>query len=666
MLAPHADLDRAFASLAFATSIRLRDRLPLISVIIPVHDGWPVTRACLESLVACDIEIAIEIIVVDDASTDETGDRLAALGGVDVIRNGENYGFVYSCNRGAALARGAYLYFLNNDTELAPHALRTLIARMESSARIGIVGSKLLYPDGRLQEAGGVIWSDGSGCNYGRYDSASDAKYNFVRDVDYVSGASLLVRTDLFRALGGFDQRFAPGYYEDADLCFAARARGFRVVYEPASAITHIEGASAGTDLAAGMKRFQPINQAAFREKWAGVLAREHAPPTSNLDRAARARGRERQAILIVDAYVPLYDKEAGSSRLQALITGFQAAGLRVVFFPDDLMPVEPYTADLERRGIEVVYASRDAETDWRARFRAALDTVDAVWICRPVLTKKYLPIARERPNISIIYDTIDLHHVRRRRQLELEGRADDTSWRDLEELELSCAYAADGTVVVSASEAAVLVESGVDPIAVVPTIHDLQPVGTNGYDATDGILFIGGYKHAPNVDSVIWLVGEIMPLVWESIPEAVVTLLGADPTPEVLALAGPRVRVPGFIHDVSAHFRSTRIFVAPIRFGAGVKGKIGEALSYGVPVVTTPIGAEGFAFVHDESALIAADAPAFAEQIVRLWSDRDRWETLSGAAAHVLTPFASKTVVADALSFVRDVAKRVRATAKG
>jgi len=665
MLARRADHDLAFASLALATAIRVRGRTPLVSVVIPVHDGWSLTRTCIESLVACDIEIAIEIIVVDDASTDETSERLAALGGVEVVRNGTNRGFVHSCNRGATLASGAYLYFLNNDTELAPNALRALVVRMESDLRIGVVGSKLLYPDGRLQEAGGVIWSDASGCNYGRYDAPTDAKYNFVRDVDYVSGASLLVRRPLFNALGGFDERFAPGYYEDTDLCFAARANGFRVVYEPASAVTHIEGASAGTDLARGMKRFQSINKAAFREKWSEPLARDHAPPGGGVDRAARARGRAKHAILVVDTHVPFYDRESGSCRLHELIGGFDAAGLRVVMYPDDLAPTPPYTADLERRGIEVVYDT-SATTDWRARFRAACDTVDAVWICRPDLFRKYLPLARERPELPIIYDTIDLHYVRLRRQLELEGRADDDAWRDVEALELSCAFAGDGTVVVSALEAAILVESGVDPVAVVSTIHASQTVGSVGFDASSGIVFIGGYKHEPNVDAARWLVNEIMPLVWRVIPDVVLTLLGAEPPADVRALAGPRVRVPGFIHDVSDYFRSARMFVAPIRFGAGVKGKIGQALSYGVPVITTPVGAEGFAFVHEESALIAEDTAAFAEQICRLWTDRDLWETLCAASLDVLAPFAAKTVVADALSCIRDAAKRVRSSAKG
>lgn len=627
---------------------------PLVTVIVPVFNKWSVTRRALESLVSCDLDIAIQVVVVDDASSDATPAALGRIPGIDVVRNGSNSGFVDACNRGALLARGRFLLFLNNDTEVCEDSVRALVRRAESDASIGIVGSKLVYPDGRLQEAGGIVWSDASGWNYGRFDSPARPEYNFVRDVDYVSGASLLVRTELFRAIGGFDRRYAPAYYEDVDLCFEARARGYRVVYEPCSVVTHYEGISSGTNISTGVKRFQEINKPKFRAKWAEVLERDHHPSDpAGVRRAARSRGSATGGILVVDSYVPLYDKEAGSNRLRHLIEGFVEAGKRVVFLPDNVAAMEPYTSEMQARGIEVLYHSDGDSRRATALLADALPTVDVVWVCRPELCAKYLPSIRALSPIPILYDTIDLHFVRLRRQAEVEGSLDDAGWRAVEDLELTCGRAANGTVVVSATEADVLRAAGIRPIAVVPTIHDIELAVDRPFAASEGLLFIGGYNHVPNIDAARWLVRDIMPAVWAALPDVHLTLLGANAPLSVLELASDRVTVPGYVRDVDPYFRAARIFVAPLRYGAGVKGKIGHALSYKLPTITTSIGSEGFDFIHGTTALIADDAEAFAASIVALYGDPVLWQRLAVGAGEALKPFSRERVVRSALDFI-------------
>lgn len=643
------------ASLAALSRSRLSDiRSPVVSVIVPVFNHWDVTARCVASLFRCDPEIAIQVVVVDDASTDETPNMLPRLPGLDVVRNGSNQGFVRSCNRGSALAAGRHLFFLNNDTELADGALRNLVERIEADETIGIVGSKLLYPDGRLQEAGAIIWSDANGWNYGRSDAPHKPEYSFFRDVDYVSGAALLISAELFRSVGGFDERYAPAYYEDADLCFAVRAAGKRVVYEPRSVVTHHEGVSSGTDLTSGTKRFQEINRAKFQSKWAEELAADHyVPDAANLARAARRRGPHTRAILLVDKYVPLHDQEAGSNRLFHLIEGFLARAFRVVFFPDDGLATEPYASDLQRRGVELVYPEPTDARDWKSLFEDALRTVDIAWVCRPELCRKYLPIIRAHSALPVLYDTIDLHYLRLRREAEHQGRTDDTVWQHMQELELTCAAAADATVVVNHAEADILRAAGIDPIAVVPTIHDVETIGTNGFAATSGLIFIGGFAHAPNVDAVTWLADRIMPLIWERLPDVTLTLLGSHPPESVRRLANERITVTGYIEDVGPYFRSARLFVAPLRYGAGINGKIGHALTFGLPIVTTPVGASGFDLVHGSTAMVVEGERDFADAVVALYQDVTLWEKFSAASAEVLAPFSSASAVREAVTMI-------------
>ncbi len=209
---------------------------------------------------------------MDNASTDETSEKLGLIQNINTIQNLENLGFVEACNAGVNAARGNYVLLLNNDTEVTPGWLEAMMAPF-TDERVGAVGAKLIYPDGRLQEAGNIVWQDGSGWNYGRGDNPDLFNYNYLKEVDYCSGAALMVPKKLWDRIGGFDSRFAPAYYEDTDLCFSIRSKGYRVMYQPDARIIHHEGATAGTDISRGFKRYQPINLEKFKEKWGETLA---------------------------------------------------------------------------------------------------------------------------------------------------------------------------------------------------------------------------------------------------------------------------------------------------------------------------------------------------------------------------------------------------------
>ena len=451
-----------------------------------------------------------------------------------------------------------------------------------------------------------------------------------------------MVRSAAFRELGGFDERYAPAYYEDADLCFGLRSLGYRVVYQPRSVVVHFEGISSGTDVGHATKRFQRINHSKFFEKWSESLSLQPMNKPENVGNAARRR--RGRTILAIDSYVPMHDKEAGSDRMFKILNILVNAGYYVFFLPDNYAALQPYTSELQRLGIEVLH-----HVDGGLSASEALDEIlpilDFAWISRPELFEKYADTIRRNQATKIIYDTIDLHWVRKMREAELFGDTDPASWETLERQELSAARAADLTIAVSDPDRHVLVERGITNTALVPTIHSLRRINSMPFAERAGVLFIGGYNHAPNVDAVHWLCNEIMPLVWARDPNIRLTLLGSSPTPEVRKLASDRVSVPGYLKDVSPYFESSRVFVAPIRFGAGLKGKIGQSLEYGLPLATTAIGAEGFPLRSGQNCFIANTAQAFCDAILRLYREEETWNRYARRSHDVLRDFSTDAV---------------------
>lgn len=288
-----------------------------VSIVIPVYNKCDYTQRCLVSILENTTGIAYEVIVVDNASSDHTKDMLLSFENIVSVRNDENKGFVEACNIGASRARGEFILFLNNDTEVTPGWLESMCQPFDDPST-GLVGAKLVYPDGSLQEAGNIIWKDAQGWNYGRGDDPKKPEYCYQKKVDYCSGACLQIRKTLWDDIGGFDMRYAPAYYEDTDLCFEARKRGFDVVYQPEALVVHYEGVSSGTDINKGYKKYQQINHSKFLEKWKPVLEADHFQGPEFLFRARdRFKGR---MILVADHYVPEFDKDSGSLRMYSLL----------------------------------------------------------------------------------------------------------------------------------------------------------------------------------------------------------------------------------------------------------------------------------------------------------------------------------------------------------
>ena len=435
-----------------------------------------------------------------------------------ICRNSTNQGFLRNCNNAARHARGKYVMFLNNDTQVTENWLSSLVQLIESDPSIGMVGSKLVYPDGRLQEAGGIIWSDGSGWNYGRLDNPDKPEYNYVKDVDYISGAAILLSNELWNQIGGFDTRFAPAYCEDSDLAFEVRKAGYRVVYQPKSRVIHFEGVSNGTDVqGTGLKRYQVANSRKLKEKWADEFAKQCENDGNPDPFRARERSMGKPIILVVDHYVPTYDKDAGSKTTYQYLKMFLKKGYVVKFLGDNFMNEEPYTSELEQMGIEVLYGPEYQVKIWDW-LRDHGDDIAVAYLNRPHIASKYIDYILDNTDIKVIYYGHDLHWLRESREYQITKdpkiREDAEYWKSIEFTLMSKAAV---SYYPSYIERDAIHE--IDPTINVKDItayvfdefkSDIQ----EDFAKRNGLLFVGGFAHPPNADAVLWFAKDIYPRI--------------------------------------------------------------------------------------------------------------------------------------------------------
>jgi GT2 family glycosyltransferase len=599
---------------------------PQVSVIVAVWNRADLTLGCLRAL-AAQAGVSFETIVIDNGSSDETAALLRRVDGVNVIRSGTNLGFTVAANLGAANARGEFLLFLNNDAELLPGAVASLVAAATAIPGVGAVGGKLVFPDGRLQEAGSIIWADGSCEAYGRGGDPLAAEYSFRRRVDFCSGALLLTPRGVFAGLGGLDEGYAPAYYEDADYCVRLWARGHPVVYQPDAVAMHREfGSSVSPAAGVEMQRQRRGRFATSHREW---LAGQRSRDAGVL--AARTHPHGAPSLIFIDDAAPDPRLGAGFPRAAAMVRAFHELGYLVTVYATAASTGR--CADLPP-GVEVVPGG----AAWLRRFLAERRAVDLIVVSRPH-NMHYVRAAAGADLVGLgapcVYDAEAVFALRDLGRRSLAGRpASEDERRAAVGEEVALARGCAAVLVVSGQERQLFAAAAKPPVFVVGHAVDAAPTPKQPDDRRT-MLFVGAFgPQSPNDDAVEFFVRSVLPLLRARGCSAPLVVGGAHAPGRLAACdAADGIEIRADVDDLTPLYDDARVFVAPTRFGAGIPLKVIEAAARGVPVVATSLVARQLGWQPGVELLTADAAEDFAAAVAALCRDRELWTQVRGAA---------------------------------
>ena len=614
--------ERKLESFLARPSARIRFpqcRDPHVSIIILTFNKPALLLECLQS-VANHTQGSYEVILADNASSDETSLLLDRIDGATILRNKENLDFIRGNNAACKHARGGYLLFLNHDTAVTPGWCEELSHVLDTRPEVGAVGSRLIHMDGRLQESGCLVRKDGSTWGYGRsHANPNDPAFMYVREVDFISGAGLMVRRELFEKLGGFDERYNPAYFEDADLCMGIKRLGYKVLIVPHSTILHRENGH----ISGRAYKLCQANYPKFREKFSTEL-NALGEDESVLEARDRRKGRN---ILVMDDYVPDPSRGAGMPRTRKMLLDLACLGHKVTYIPlTDASTHDATVKELQRQGIEIYHGRFDLTSLLEER----TGFYDTVIVCKPHHAEPMLwRMLKYFPKAHLIYDTEAIIFQREMDRALIEGRSlDKDHLEDLKRREYSIMNQADSVIAVSEADRNTAMQGTRKPVHVYGFPMEIQKA-PRGFFTRKNLLFVGGLTeaHIPNVDALEIFLKESWPGIHQQIPECQMLVVGANPCQRIQDAAGKGVRLLGRVEDLQEVYASARVVICPMRFGAGVPLKLAEAMAHGVPAVASPVAARGFGLEDGSVVAIAEDSQAFVRQVLSLYNQPREWE---------------------------------------
>ncbi len=628
---------------------------PVLTVVIVLFNKAELTLACLRTLCQSSYR-NYEVVIIDNNSSDQTHALLATLRNAIIVENNENVHFLRANNQALSKVRGRYLLFLNNDTELEKNAIERALRTIESSPGCGAVGAKLVHPGDRLQEAGSIVWSDGSCHGYGRGADPLSLEYNFMRELDFCSGAFLLTRTELFSRHGGFDTLYEPAYYEETDYCFWLQDNGYHVLYDPRVTVMHLEFGSGPSE--AGII-LQKRNQARFAKKHAIRLAGQMDPCQAQLHAARFSRqARNRPRILCIEDMVPHRDCGSGFPRSNMIINLMAEQQYSVSVYAMNF-PVQEDLAllyrDLDPR-IEVIDGY--GPDCLAALLKERTGYYDIIWVSRPHNMEAFNRIRSaclDLDRVRVIYDAEAIFAQRTILQSRVlaDGKINAESAVHVLQQELDIAKRAHTVVAVSDDDAEYFRKNGSSDVHVIGHVMEGKPTPAS-YAARKGLLFVGNldYDDSPNVDSVMWFSENVWPLIKRDIPDITFDIVGSAESRLIRRIKGADISVHGRVDACLSFYNGARLFVAPTRFSAGIPIKVLEAAAFGLPVVATSLLASQLGWQSGKQLwAVEPEADRFSEMVIRAYQDHAEWEHIRQSATHTVEHAFSKVAFLDKLS---------------
>ena len=633
--AEHNFLAKAELKKFLASNQMLKLPIPeqaILTIVLVFHNQAHLSLLCLRSLLEF-ADIPFRLVIVDNNSSDDTTKLLDHIENALIMYNEDNLGFVRAVNQAAESVKTEYMLLLNNDAVIEQATLSTAINTIRAESNVGAVGAKIKLLDGSLQEAGSIIWNDGACLGYGRGQDPMKPEFMFQRDVDYCSGAFLLVRHNDFQKLGAFEEVFAPAYYEESDFCIRLQQQGKRIVYNPQTTITHYEFASSGGIEEAS--KLQQEHQQIFCDRHPEYLSNKLANNGTNSIMARTNNGYPN--ILVIDDRVPHQSLGSGYPRSAHILNSLCSQNLNVSFYPlqfpidnweDVYNTLDPTIEVLLDRGHDGLLPLLQERKNF----------YKFIMVSRSHNMEVFNGVANEDPNVlknsKVFYDAEAIFAPRDIMKMELLGQTitEDEKQRLLSK-ELDQAKDAETIITVSKKEADLYKHAGYTNIKILG--HSLQTeLGSKGFDERNGFLFVGALRDegSPNVDSLLWFVINVLPIIEQEIPDIELHVVGDCSAPSLKTIDRNNVKFLGKLDSITKIYNDRRLFIAPTRFAAGIPHKVHEAAAHGVPSVTTDLLAKQLGWKHEEQLLVADRTSEFADQCIRLYQNTELWNHVRSA----------------------------------
>ena len=358
--------------------------------------------------------------------------------------------------------------------------------------------------------------------------------------------------------------------------------------------------------------------------------------------------------VLIIDEIIPEFNKDSGSRRLTEIIklllknkvSVFLVADLKQYKYKSD------YIQKFKDLGVNVYQPSIDSKGDLvtiEGFIKQMAPKMDVAWLHRPLIFDKYQALVKKaNPKVKLVFDMVDFHYIRLLREYELnKDEALKAEAEKFLKIELENCKNADVVIAISTTDKELLKQhfNTDEKVVLISNIHQYidKSEDFNSFENRKDLLFVGSFRHDPNTDAVKYLKQNVMPIVWQTLPEVTVNIIGSYITDDIKDLASSNFKLLGFVDDLNVVINNSKLFVAPLRFGAGIKGKIGQSLEHSLPLVTTDVGAEGFDFGNQKQIMIANNTEAIAQKVVDLYTNKVLWDEASNSCKTILEPFSLK-----------------------